>query len=376
MTHPQSPLRLSVCIPTHHGRRAELQQAIESILPQITGSLRGQVEICVGDNASEDGTQALMERFIQENPDLFVYCRHPENLGFARNLLHIIRMAQGDFCWLLSSDDMMAEQGLARVLAAFAQNPGLAGLTVDLRYWNRSMTHCLRENMPAALLPCRPEQAQVFTSPAQIFRECGSVQGGFSMQAFDRKLFLEVLGEVGDAKCVSFRYFPYLYLFGKMVKKRPAWLWLPEKLIQSRGDNDSLSRELNQNALKYQTVVMEELHRIWSSLFGASSATCQSLMRANFSSFWNGPALLAYKSRYSCTAADERRALWVWTRCLCFLPAFWLTSFPVLLMPGAGLRPAVLFLRRMGLTAALRAGKRRLIRGTRSSGRAVSPEPL
>ena len=332
----------------------------------MTPDLRGQVQICISDNASEDGTQALVQRYSSENPGLFVYHRHAVNQGLPGNTMALARIAQGRYCWLLSSDDTMAEQGLTQVLAALAQNPNLAGLTVDLRYYDRSMTHCLREEMPLILLPSHPEQAQVFTSPEQIFRECGSVQGGLSMQVFDRELFLEVLEEAGDAKCATFRYFPYLYLFGKMVKKRPAWLWLPEKLIQSRGDNDTLSLELNQNVLKYQTTVMEELHRIWAGLFGASSATCQSLMRANFALFWNGPALLSYKSRYLCTEADEVRALGIWTRCLFLLPAFWLTAFPVLLMPHFVVRPAVLALRRAGCISALRVWKRRFLR--RSSG--------
>lgn len=359
MTH--SSLRLSICIPTHQGRAAVLKKAIDSVLVQLTPSMRTQVQICISDNASEDETQKVVERCIQKYPGVFIYHRHPKNLGFTRNLLALVSLAQGEYCWLLSSDDALAENGLSRVLAALAGNPGLAGLTMDLRYYDRSLTHCIREDMPAVLLPRRPKQAQVYTSPSQIFRECGLVQGGFSMQVFDRKLWLEALNDAGETKCASFQFFPYLYLFGRMVKKRPSWLWLPEKLVWSRTDNDYLSQEMSLNALRYQTGVMNELFCIWKDLFGADSATCQSLMKRNGRLFWSAAALLSYKSCYTCTAADEARALGIWTRCLFFLPAFWLTAFPVLLTPRFVVHPAVSALRRTGCIPMLRGWNRRFV---------------
>ena len=46
-------MRLSICIPTHDGRREQLREAVESVLTQS----KDGVEICISDNASEDGTQ-------------------------------------------------------------------------------------------------------------------------------------------------------------------------------------------------------------------------------------------------------------------------------------------------------------------------------
>ncbi len=337
--------------------------------------MRGQVEICISDNASDDGTQALVARYSRENPDTFVYHRHPTNRGIPGNLMALVNIARGDYCWLLSSDDALEEQALSCVLSALSQHPTLAGITVNLNSYDPTLTRILQEGLPAVLSPQRPDQAQVFTSPEQIFRECGSAQGCLSMQVFDRSLWLETLAEIGEAKFVSFRYFPYLYPFGKMVKKRPEWMWLPERLIKIRTENDALSKELNQNKLKYQVTVMEELHRIWSGLFGPSSATCQSLMRANFCLFWNGFALLIYKSRSACTAADEARALVVWTRCLFLLPVFWVTTLPVLLTPSFVLRAVVPPLKRTGWVPVLRTWKRHLTQRAQGGGVPNAPEP-
>jgi abequosyltransferase len=51
---------LSFCIPTHHGRAAYLKEAIDSMLEQIVGQHEGDVQICVSDNGSDDGTAELL----------------------------------------------------------------------------------------------------------------------------------------------------------------------------------------------------------------------------------------------------------------------------------------------------------------------------
>lgn len=360
-------MRLSICIPTHHGRGRFLAEAISSLLLQKTEEWTDQVEICVSDNASEDETCELMTGYIRGYPGLFHYYRHPANLGFTRNLIHLITLAQGDYCWLFSSDDVMAPGAVALILEMLAQHPNTAGMTVDFRSYDREMKQIVGESHPPILLPDHPEEKQVFTSPGQIFRACGSVQGNFSMQIFDRRLWQEAAAETGTAKISSFRYFPYLYLFGLMVRKRPMWIWLPEKLVQSRTQNDFLSGELGRSMLRYHTVTMQEVAQIWRELFGRSSATYQSLMFDNYHVFWSAWSIIVYKGRYPCTLADEIKAVVVFARNLSFLPGFWATGFPALLVPQQVPKAGLAFLRRTGLGRRLRACKRRFFSGAAES---------
>ena len=341
-------MRLSVCVPTHDGRGEVLRQSLSSILHQITPELRGQVEICISDNASRDETQAFVAECRQQYPGLIRYGRNSENLGFTRNLMSVIALAEGDFCWLFSSDDTMAANGLARVLEVLEQNPCLTGITVDIQSFDSRMNPLPNGGYLSSLLPKNPEQTQVFTSPEQIFRECGSVQGYTSGQIFDRRLWMEALQEAGEQKITSFVYFPYLYLFGKMVKKRPTWMWLPLKLVNNRTNNDYLSAHLQRHALRYHTLTMEEASRVWGDLFGRQSATYQSLMRENFLSLWNAKLLVYYKGLSPCTAGEELRALVWFTRRLFFLPQFWVTAFPVLLIPSLFPRLGAALILRLG----------------------------
>lgn len=352
-------MRLSICIPTHHGRCETLRAALDSIVPQITPALHGQVEICLSDNASEDGTQALVAQYDAAHPGLFRYRRNPENLGFTRNLLRVIDSAGGDFCWLFSSDDTMAPHGLARVLEMLDQYPHLTGMTFSTQAYEPGMQEAVNETYSSSLLPQDPETMHVYTSPDEIFRNCGSVMGYTSTQVFDRRLWQEVLAEIGEAEFTRFTYFPYLYVFGKMVKKQPLWIWLPEKLTYSRIGNDYLSTHLGKNMLKYHRLTMEEASQVWGKLFGPHSATYRSLMRDNYVNFWNGPSLLRYKAINQCTAAEEARALLWFSRRLYFLPSFWLFAFPMLLLPHPVARMAARAVRRWNMGGSLRVLKRR-----------------
>lgn len=355
-------MRLSVCIPTHHGRGRFLKEAVDSVLSQITPALAGQVEICISDNASTDETQALVAAYSREHPGLFLYHRHPVNLGFTRNLMHVISMAQGDYCWLFSSDDLMAAGGLSRVFEVLHDNPGIAGMTIYLHVlhlWEQGE----EVHWPPNLLPSRPEEPHLLTSPDEIFRNCGSIQGYTSAQIFDRRLWLETLREVGETCFTSFRYFPYLYLFGKMVKKRPLWLWLPDRLVICRSDNDYLSAEMSFNYLQYHVSTMAEVSRVWGLLFSRNSTTYKTLMRNNYLSFWSWAPIVRYKMRSNCTLRDDWKALVGFTRCLYFLPGFWVFALPFLLLPHPAVRRAVRWGRSSALVRLVRAVKRRVAGG-------------
>lgn len=104
-------IRLSICIPTYN-RAAFLGQALDSIIAQATD----EVEIVISDNASTDDTEALVRDYQARFPRLR-YHRNPENLGADRNFLKVVEIAQGEYGWLLGSDDALAEGAVATVLS-------------------------------------------------------------------------------------------------------------------------------------------------------------------------------------------------------------------------------------------------------------------
>jgi glycosyltransferase involved in cell wall biosynthesis len=86
--------RVSVGVPVYNGERY-LQAALESLRAQDFADF----EVIVSDNASQDGTRAICERFVALDPR-FRYVRSESNLGAARNYNRLVDLARGElFRW-------------------------------------------------------------------------------------------------------------------------------------------------------------------------------------------------------------------------------------------------------------------------------------
>lgn len=104
-------IRLSICIPTYN-RAAFLGEALDSVIRQATD----EVEIVISDNASTDHTEALVRDYQSRFPRIR-YHRNPENLGADRNFLKVVEIAQGEYCWLLGSDDALVDGAIETLLS-------------------------------------------------------------------------------------------------------------------------------------------------------------------------------------------------------------------------------------------------------------------
>ncbi len=98
-------MKFSVCIPNYNYERY-LGRTIRSILDQKDPD----VEILVSDNASTDGSVALVKAFNDPRIQLHV---NACNVGFGGNLDRSARMATGELMIMLSSDDLMRAGALA-----------------------------------------------------------------------------------------------------------------------------------------------------------------------------------------------------------------------------------------------------------------------
>jgi glycosyltransferase involved in cell wall biosynthesis len=105
-------MKISVCIPNYNYERY-LGRTIQSILDQHDPD----VEILVSDNASTDGSAALVQSFNDPRIHLHV---NACNVGFAGNLDRSARMATGELMIMLSSDDLMRAGALAAYRTLYA----------------------------------------------------------------------------------------------------------------------------------------------------------------------------------------------------------------------------------------------------------------
>ena len=103
-------IKLSICIATLN-RADYIAATLDSILPQLTP----ETELVVVDGASTDGTSEILQRYAQRSSQLR-YFREPTNSGVDADYDKAVNYAQGEFCWLMTDDDLLVPDAVANAL--------------------------------------------------------------------------------------------------------------------------------------------------------------------------------------------------------------------------------------------------------------------
>ena len=108
---------VSIALPVYNGADT-LTPVVESVLAQTYSN----VELVISDNASTDGTQEICRRFEREDRRV-VYHRQATNVGLLNNFISAAENAAGTYLRWIGDDDWLEPEFVARVLAAFREDP-------------------------------------------------------------------------------------------------------------------------------------------------------------------------------------------------------------------------------------------------------------
>lgn len=123
----QANIRLSICLATYNRGRF-IGETLDSILPQLGKG----VELLVVDGASPDNTEEVMSRYLTRYPAIR-YFREQENSGVDRDYDKAVGYALGEYCWLMTDDDLLNEGAVASVLHALIDGPDLVVVNSELK---------------------------------------------------------------------------------------------------------------------------------------------------------------------------------------------------------------------------------------------------
>ncbi len=125
--HKSSGVRLSICIATFK-RGAFIGETLDSILPQISDS----VELLVVDGASPDNTPEVMASYQSRHPEIR-YFREQVNSGVDGDYDKAVGYALGEYCWLMTDDDILNEGAVATLLSVLTEDPELVVVNSELK---------------------------------------------------------------------------------------------------------------------------------------------------------------------------------------------------------------------------------------------------
>lgn len=101
--------KLSICIPTYN-RKNYLDNCLKAI-SNAGFPLEDQVEICISDNHSTDGTESMLSKYSAING--LISSRNSGNLGSSANILKVVSMARGEYVWIIGDDDLILPGALS-----------------------------------------------------------------------------------------------------------------------------------------------------------------------------------------------------------------------------------------------------------------------
>ncbi|MCC8362502.1 glycosyltransferase [Lysobacter sp. A6] len=119
--------RLSICIATLN-RGAFIGETLDTIVSQ----LRDDVELLIVDGASKDNTGEIVGKYAAADPRVR-YVRLPVNSGVDRDYDIAVSHAQGEFCWLMTDDDLLKPGAIDRVVEALGDDVDLVVVNTEVR---------------------------------------------------------------------------------------------------------------------------------------------------------------------------------------------------------------------------------------------------
>lgn len=134
----KAPL-LSICIATYN-RSEYIGETLESIIPQLTD----EVEIVIIDGASTDRTSSVVKSYIEVCKKIN-YIQLPSKGGVDQDYYKAVEFAKGEYCWLLTDDDLLKPDAISTVLNEIPK--GYSLIVVNAQVMNKDLSKVLQDKL-------------------------------------------------------------------------------------------------------------------------------------------------------------------------------------------------------------------------------------
>jgi len=227
-----SSILLSICIPTFN-RGKFIGETLASISAQINAS----IEIVIVDGASTDNTSDVVETFFDSIPNL-VYFRGEKNMGVDCDLAKTVELANGEYCWFMSSDDLIAPNAMNKILSELRTG-------VDVYLFNR--IDCTLDGRPTGeqrwLSKSAGDQRYQFKSSESLMRYINSVNTIGAIFSYIPCIVvnkMKWLGIKGTSQYFGTCY-AHVYTLMSILQKGGGLKYVNAPIVMCRMENDSFS---------------------------------------------------------------------------------------------------------------------------------------
>lgn len=277
-------IQLSICIPTYN-----FGEFIGETLESIVSQLEPGVEVVVLDGGSQDDTADVVGRFTRDCPAVS-YVRQSVRGGIDRDMARSIELARGEYCWLFSSDDIMAPGALKKLLRELKSGLDiyLCGLTLCDKAMNPIIEHAVSSASWGTVFHLEDAaDRQRYFAAARTTTAFFSFMGSIVLR---RSRWLEhTLDENYVGSCWA-----HVVRILRMISGGLSVKYLGESFQFKRGDNDSF---MDKGLVPRYALAIDGYHRIARDVFGESSIEARHIRRVVANEF---PLKAMFYARVDC----------------------------------------------------------------------------
>lgn len=203
---------LSICIPTYN-RASHLKNCLSSLI-QCGVSSYSEVQICVSDNCSTDATKQVV---IEAQKNLSIkYRENRSNLGFARNVLEVVQIAEGKFVWMLGDDDLILPGACEDIIGLIKTHRLADYFYVNAYHLTTEFVNSFPQPFDLTNLPVSMEPFSARTVSGEIAflklinpNVSFDCLGGIFLSVFRRDMWLKHLGSLNKSAISDERIFSH-----------------------------------------------------------------------------------------------------------------------------------------------------------------------
>ena len=253
-------IRLSICIPTYNFGMF-IGQTLDSILSNLTE----EVEVVILDGGSTDNTHEVVAQKTRGVEHIHYYQQGYRG-GIDRDIAKVVSLAQGDYCWLFSADDIMKPGAIHKVLTSLQSN-------CDVYLCEHTLCTFTMEPIQEYSIFNTISTPTIFSLGAaedrsRYFSDARTSEAFFSF--LSGPIFRRALWEKAENIPDSF-YETCWALAGRLLSLVPGGLvvhYLGENLLYKRGENDSF---LEKGIVNRLHISVDGFAHIAETIFGRHS---------------------------------------------------------------------------------------------------------
>ena len=112
-------MKLSICIPTYN-RHEHLNNCLNSIFIAKKNFSNLNFEVCISDNSNNFHSKKIIHKY--KHKFKISYKKNKKNIGYVKNYLNTIKMAKGEFVWVIGDDEILKYNSLLILFKKFNKN--------------------------------------------------------------------------------------------------------------------------------------------------------------------------------------------------------------------------------------------------------------